>query len=148
MPCLILLIVQSSSSIICVILKFSKDILAYFQMSPPTSQFPPNSSSHQGALGAGNKARGGEALLGVIWALAGQWLGGGTHMIGLGVASKQTWELVGIRWSLTSVPIFGDFPPPALGSAPSAQFPGPQRKARFHRRNPNLTQGKACWVYL
>lgn len=57
-------------------------------------------------------------------------------------------EFTGIRWSLTSVPICHDFLPPALGNTASAQFPGPQRKARFHRRDPNVTQGEACRIYL
>lgn len=66
-----------------------------------------------------------------------QWFGG----------SLYNREFPGIRRSLTSVPIFNDFLSPALGNAASAQFPGPQRKARFHRRDPHLTQGQACWIY-
>lgn len=49
-PCLT---VQSSSSIICFIFKFGKNILSYLQTFPPTSPFPPNPSLHQQEQGKG-----------------------------------------------------------------------------------------------
>lgn len=113
----------------------------------PLPHFPPNSSLHQAAREARNKAR---EVEGPPWAWAGLWQGSGwvmplTWWFG---GSMYNREFTGIRWSLTSVPICNDFLPPALGNTASAQFPGPQRKARFHRRDPNLTQGEACRIYL
>lgn len=140
MPCLILLIVWSSSSIHCIILKFSKNILAYFQTSPPTS-LSPNSSLHQAAREARNKAR---EVGGPPWAWAGLWQGSGwvmplTWWFGGSLCNR---EFTGIRWSLTSVPICNDFLPLALGNAASAQFPGPQRKAGFTEGIQTSPRGK------
>lgn len=78
------------------------------------------------------------------WALAGKWPGWCKSHDRFGGGLYNRLRISCIRWSLTSVPIFNDFLPPALGNAASAQFPGP----RFHRRDSNFTQGKACWVYL
>lgn len=83
-PCLT---VQSSSSIICFIFKFGKNILSYLQTSPPTSPFPPNPFLHQGALEARNKARDAGGPAGCEMGLTGPVAGGESHMMGLGVAS-------------------------------------------------------------
>lgn len=125
-PCLS---VQSSSSIICFISVLFANFSPYFTISLQLIHPP-------GALEARIKARGAGGPAGCEVGLAGQWLVVNLTWWAWGWPLQQTWELIGIRWPLTSVPIFSDFPPRALGNVISAQFPGPQRKAkaRFHRR--------------
>lgn len=86
-PCLT---VQSSSSIICFMFKFGKNNLVLFANFSPYFTISPQSihpSTHQRALEARNTARAAGGPAGCAMGLTGPGAGGGSHMMGLGVAS-------------------------------------------------------------
>lgn len=112
----------------------------------PLPHFPPNSSLHQAAREARNKAR---EVEGPPWARAGLRQGSGwvmplTWWFGGGLYNR---EFTGIRRSLTSVPICR-LPTTSPGKRSQCSIPRSSEEGTISQKGSKPHPGGSCWIYL